>query len=244
MAEITAHIIQEAYQKAKLVYENLMTQKKAKNDLEKIGLNINSASDLINNLKCMLDGQKYTRTNSAITTECYLENILKDFGQTKLENALYALKQHIEYYEKLQNTNMKTQRKILEKYEKFIDDSEIFLDPSEIINNKQNIVEGAKKQITVNAYERSPQARKECIEHYGITCSICNFNFEEIYGEIGKDFIHVHHLTDISTIGETYNVNPIMDLRPVCPNCHAMLHKQRPAYSIEQIKSLIKKKNL
>ena len=86
--------------------------------------------------------------------------------------------------------------------------------------------------------------RKECIEHYGTTCSICNFNFEKIYGKIGENFIHVHHLTDISIIAENYNVNPIIDLRPVCPNCHAMLHKKVPAYTIEEIKLFISKQSL
>jgi 5-methylcytosine-specific restriction protein A len=78
--------------------------------------------------------------------------------------------------------------------------------------------EGAKKQITVNAYERSPAARAICIQHYGLNCSVCGFNFEETYGEIGIGFIHVHHLKPLSEIGKDYKLNPITDLRPVCPN--------------------------
>ena len=108
----------------------------------------------------------------------------------------------------------------------------------------KDLYEGTKKQITVNAYERSLQARQECIEHYGTKCSICNFDFEKVYGEIGKGFIHVHHLKPLSEIDEQYKINPIEDLRPVCPNCHAMLHKRKPAYSIEEIKNLIDKKDL
>jgi len=103
----------------------------------------------------------------------------------------------------------------------------------------KNLFEGAKKQITVNAYERNSQARKECIEHYGYICQICDFDFEKVYGDIGKGFIHVHHIVDISTIGENYKIDPIKDLIPVCPNCHAMLHKRKPAYSIKEIKDLI-----
>lgn len=49
----------------------------------------------------------------------------------------------------------------------------------------------------------------------------------------------VHHLQEISSIGEEYEVNPIEDLRPVCPNCHAMLHKRDPAYSIADLKVVI-----
>ena len=105
----------------------------------------------------------------------------------------------------------------------------------------KNLNEGAKKQIIINAYERSSQARKECLDYYGTKCQVCDFDFEKVYGEIGKDFIHVHHLIELSSIGQNYNINPIEDLRPVCPNCHAMLHKKRPAYNIEEFKNIVLK---
>ena len=50
-------------------------------------------------------------------------------------------------------------------------------------------------------------------------------------------FIHIHHVIDISIIGKEYEINPKNDLVPVCPNCHAMLHKQKPALSVEELKS-------
>ena len=54
--------------------------------------------------------------------------------------------------------------------------------------------EGTPNQVLVTKYERNPFARKTCIDHYGLSCSVCEFNFENEYGELGKDFIHVHHL--------------------------------------------------
>jgi len=110
--------------------------------------------------------------------------------------------------------------------------------PDELEN--QTLSEGAKKQVIVNAYERSLKARQECIKHYGTKCFICGFDFEKKYGEIGREFIHVHHIKPLSEINEEYKVNPIQDLRPVCPNCHAMIHKKKPAYSIEEIKEIVK----
>ncbi len=89
--------------------------------------------------------------------------------------------------------------------------------------------EGAKKSIVVNAYERNPKAREECLQYYGTDCAVCGFNFGVAFGELGEGFIHVHHLTPLSSIGESYDVNPIQDLRPVCPNCHAMLHRKKEA---------------
>jgi hypothetical protein len=111
--------------------------------------------------------------------------------------------------------------------------------PDDIEDEDEDLFEGAKKQITVNAYERSSQARKECIEYYGYKCQVCNFDFEKNFGDIGKGFIHVHHIVDISTIGKNYKIDPIKDLRPVCPNCHAMLHTKKPAHSIKKIKNFI-----
>ena len=43
----------------------------------------------------------------------------------------------------------------------------------------------------------------------------------------------------ISTIGKEYLVYPKTDLVPVCPNCHSMLHKRKPAYSVQELKNII-----
>lgn len=105
------------------------------------------------------------------------------------------------------------------------------------------IKEGALRQVTVNAYERSPRARAECIEYYGAKCSVCDFEFKILYGEeLGAGFIHVHHVKDIAQIGEEYEVDPIKDLRPVCPNCHAMLHKRKPAMHPDELRKIMRKK--
>lgn len=101
------------------------------------------------------------------------------------------------------------------------------------------LFEGAKKIITINAYERNPKARQLCIDYWKPICAVCDFDFGERYGELGKGFIHVHHLTPVSQIGETYEIDPINDLRPVCPNCHAMLHRQEQTLSIDELKLII-----
>jgi predicted HNH restriction endonuclease len=118
-----------------------------------------------------------------------------------------------------------------------VNKEEIFL-PEEV-NTSEIFREGAVRQISINAYERDPNARQRCILHYGTSCFICGFNFGKVFGELGEGFIHVHHLQPLSQIGEEYEVDPIKDLRPVCPNCHAMIHRQFPPLSIDEIKSLI-----
>jgi 5-methylcytosine-specific restriction protein A len=100
----------------------------------------------------------------------------------------------------------------------------------------QEFIEGAKKSIIVNAYERNPQARKACLKVRGYNCSVCNLNFEKVYGSIGKQFIHVHHKIPRAAHRSTYVLKPKKDLVPVCPNCHAMLHTSNPPLGIEELK--------
>ncbi|MBC7525341.1 MAG: HNH endonuclease [Flavobacterium sp.] len=107
-------------------------------------------------------------------------------------------------------------------------------------NESQKIyTEGTPNQVILTKYERNPHAREECIKYYGLSCIICKFNFEEVYGDIGKNFIHVHHLNQISEVGKKYNIDPINDLRPVCPNCHSMIHKRKKAFSLKDIEIIL-----
>ena len=104
--------------------------------------------------------------------------------------------------------------------------------------------EGSTRRISVNVYERSAQARSDCLAYFGTTCKVCGFNFGDVFGEFGKGFIHVHHKKPLSEINDDYQVDPIGDLVPVCPNCHAMVHKRKPAFSIEDIRNLIQEYDL
>jgi len=100
-------------------------------------------------------------------------------------------------------------------------------------------IEGARKQIRVNAYERNAAARTACLKHHGVRCAACQLEFAERYGMIGKNFIHVHHKRSLASVPNGYEVDPVQDLVPVCPNCHAMLHRTDPAMSIEDLRTEI-----
>jgi|SRR5579871_694630 len=108
-----------------------------------------------------------------------------------------------------------------------------------VIPSASRLLEGAAKSVLINSYERNIVARQACIDHYGHRCTVCDLSFEEVYGILGKQFIHVHHLVEISSIGREYVVDPIKDLRPVCPNCHAMLHRRVPALTIAELKMIL-----
>lgn len=113
--------------------------------------------------------------------------------------------------------------------------------PEEVDSDAVHI-EGLSKSLVVNAYERNPRARAACISHYGTACSICAFDFGERYGSFAKGYIHVHHLRPLSECGGEYVVDPIGDLRPVCPNCHAVIHLNGECRSISEVKALLASK--
>ncbi len=108
------------------------------------------------------------------------------------------------------------------------------------ISDSDDITEGLKKTVTVNKYERSSIARKKCIEHKGCYCYVCGIDFEKNYGELGKGFIHVHHIVPISQIDKSYKVDYKEDLVPICPNCHAMIHRKSDGKNVtlESLKRL------
>jgi 5-methylcytosine-specific restriction protein A len=99
--------------------------------------------------------------------------------------------------------------------------------------------EGATRVVLVNAFERNRYARDACLKHHRCICAICAFDFEKFYGELGRDFIHVHHVVPLADIRSEYLINPITDLIPVCPNCHAMLHRNKKTMSAEELRERI-----
>ena len=100
--------------------------------------------------------------------------------------------------------------------------------------------DGAKKQVRVNAYERNSVARRACLAAHGHRCAACGLSFAERYGEIGDEFIHVHHVVPLASAPADHKVNPRTDLVPVCPNCHAMLHRKEPPLTVEELQALIR----
>ena len=114
-------------------------------------------------------------------------------------------------------------------------DSEI----PQAVNEYKHLWVGALKTVKVNIFERNPVARKICLENKGYKCSICGFDFQKIYGELGKKYMHVHFVRPLGEVRNEHEIDPVKDLEPVCPNCHAMLHKKRPAMSIEELKDIV-----
>jgi len=105
--------------------------------------------------------------------------------------------------------------------------------------------EGAARETTQVRRERNPVARALCIEHYRkkrdgrLICIVCEFDFAAFYGDLGEGFMHVHHLNPISEANSSRLVSPEIDLVPVCPNCHSMIHRGGVTRSIAEMRQML-----
>ncbi len=211
--------------------------------LEKGGVKVNAkkfyVKPLSNEIDCeigfvtgksspLYKSNKFTKPNSTDT----FDNI-PAWTNSENNNAIDRLLESIEDY-------LKTLSDVVEfiKENKYIKNSIVSNDVTNQFNKTYK--EGKSKDVVQTRYERNPEARKKCLEYFGYSCKVCSYAFEKHFGEIGKGFIHVHHINQISEIGKEYEVDPIKDLIPVCPNCHAMIHSKQPAFTIEEIKEIIK----
>lgn len=94
------------------------------------------------------------------------------------------------------------------------------------IDDSDQLEEGSKITIPANKYERDPKLRLKAINIHGYSCMACGFDFEKVYGELGKDFIEVHHNTPLSKLEGSTIIDPENDLSVLCSNCHRMIHRR------------------
>jgi len=117
-------------------------------------------------------------------------------------------------------------------------------------NEDNTIVEGKSIESINKAKTRSALLREKAVEHYKdedghIKCAVCGFDFLDCYGEIGRLFIHIHHEHPICEYDDEGTIQNIMDavknVKPVCANCHCMLHRKKAAVlNIEELKEIIR----
>ncbi len=112
---------------------------------------------------------------------------------------------------------------------------------------QSTFTEGKIKMVYTNSYERSYKNRARAINickaknNGKLICSVCGFSFEDIYGDIGQNFIEVHHNKPLSeNNGNEVKIDPYKDLDCVCSNCHRMLHKLKVPPTIENLKRYLK----
>jgi 5-methylcytosine-specific restriction protein A len=93
------------------------------------------------------------------------------------------------------------------------------------------------------ARERNPRLVKQAKEralqrHAKLVCNACGFDFESIYGELGKDYIECHHVIPISQLAPSSKTR-VQDTVLVCSNCHRMIHRRRPWLGMGELQRLL-----
>ena len=238
--KISNEAMKAAYEVAKRVHDGALSGADGIEELHRrFSLNRGSARDTITNIGHMLEGERYERTNNAFATEHFLEMIHRDYGLATLRKAISAVEKHLEYYQGIpKGSKLLKIREIVHKYSNIAKGGAAVTLPEEV-QEASAYSEGSVQRILVNRYERDLQARVDCVKHYKPSCVVCGFTFGAVYGSVAEGYIHVHHLTPLAEIGKQYTVDPISDLRPVCANCHAIIHLGGGCRSVEEARSLI-----
>lgn len=103
----------------------------------------------------------------------------------------------------------------------------------------EGLPEGAKVRVEVNRYERDRRNRAAALAIHGNLCKACDADMAALYGEAAAGLIEVHHVTPVSVLGPEYRINPATDLVPLCPNCHSVVHRRQPPYSVAEVRSML-----
>ena len=74
--------------------------------------------------------------------------------------------------------------------------------------------------------------------HDHLYCEVCGFDFYQVYGELGENFIEAHHIKPVSEMAEGEKTR-VEDIIMVCSNCHSMIHRRKPWLKADEIKGII-----
>lgn len=113
------------------------------------------------------------------------------------------------------------------------------------ISDKKLYKEGKLKLEIHIKRERNPKVVKEAKKLFinknkRLYCELCGFDFEEVYGELGKNFIEGHHIKPISDMDEG-DITNVEDIKMLCSNCHRMVHRGiERGIDLDEIKSIMK----
>lgn len=195
-----------------------------------------AAADLTHKMRCrdsLISLEEKTdrfifRVNSTDLTEMAASDWPDNWSTLRYEFLVLPLGEH--------NTRNEL---LLECFSWVVEAFRPIFDLLEVVIDYLGYEEGDVQKALVNKYERDGRNRELCLEVHGYKCAVCGFDFEAVYGPLGKGFIHVHHVVPVSQLGEGYLIDPVNDLIPVCPNCHSMLHRVNPPLMPDDLKKIL-----
>lgn len=105
--------------------------------------------------------------------------------------------------------------------------------------NHATIIE-KRQYIRHMKIERNAKAAKLAKKVHGYTCQGCGVNFQNIYGNIGKEYIEAHHLRPLHTLaeGESIAMDIVEDFAVLCANCHKIVHRAQPILTIQELRKI------
>lgn len=108
-----------------------------------------------------------------------------------------------------------------------------------LLEIERRFVEGRVSDVVMKRRERDPKARSACLAAYGFNCYACGINLKSKYCGLDVEVIHVHHEEPLSQSEGAREIYPIATMKPLCPNCHAVIHSRTPPYSITEIRGML-----
>lgn len=110
----------------------------------------------------------------------------------------------------------------------------------DILPDSEGLPEGTVVRVEMNRYERDRRNRAAALAIHGYRCKVCNLRMDERYGEAAAGLVEVHHVTPVSNLGPDYIIDPRNDLVPLCPNCHSVVHRRIPPFSIDEVRAMLR----
>jgi hypothetical protein len=104
-----------------------------------------------------------------------------------------------------------------------------------VVNRDQakSYTEGQRRYRETSYFARNPALVADAKRIHGVKCVVCGFDFEKIYGSIGKGYIECHHLKQMAD--NELRATKVEDVAVLCANCHRMIHHGRKMLTIDQL---------
>jgi len=238
MANIALPEVKAAFTLAAKVYDGVIKPAVAAKRLRaEAGLNINSARDFLAQFRCMMRGDVFKRTQSALALQYFLPQILSQRGQAAATNAVVAVWKHIEYYEDIEKTRLLKLRAIVSQFENSLSgplpsqiyerklSADVQLSRRDTSAERKKRLTNASKKPTIatattNIFIRNRDVIAEVLERAAGVCEKCKRPAPFNRKSDQRPFLEVHHKIQLANDGEDTVENAIA----LCPNCHRQLH--------------------
>lgn len=104
--------------------------------------------------------------------------------------------------------------------------------------------EGRRMSAERQFFARNPALVAAAKKKHGFICQICKFDFGRAYGPLGEGYIEAHHLNPLSERDPSTWTDKLRtsvdEVCVLCANCHRMVHRKRPALSVDDVRKVLR----